>query len=327
MNLKTDKTMKKITKNVIKVAIFIVGGILFCKTYKKEKKRAEANYEKKEEEFSLAGIDIENEEGQNPLMGRDPFVYRMYQLLLRSSNWDLDDFDSSYNIYGPQGGSLEKIIEWECTGMNNTIHVLEDSDRNGKRMIHFYVQIPPFLGKTPLPSDYSNTLRELVMEFWKNSNIKNAQEPRVRYKGFYSYVSNEKMNYPDGSPANPEVFVEIPEDDYSKFAAPGKFDGLSRMISSFYENNHEKLDRVNCVSMNMYTTVSFPIDEELDEGIDMLQAISFLKGLIDTEIKPQKGARGMKQKLGPIIFHADGKLGVFYNQELEKEIMLIPDKD
>lgn len=316
--------MRKITKNIIKIAGGLALAIFIYKTYKNEKKRTTAEWEEKKEEFSQLGIDINDEETYCHNVDKDPIVYRMYQLLLRSSNWDLDDFNSDFNIYGPgEGSSIKEIKEWECTGMNNTIHVLE-SNRGGKKMLHFYVQIPPCLKKTPLPSDYSNALKELVAEFWKNSLI-DAQEPRVRYKGFCSFISNERVQDTDGSYGYPEVYQEIPDEVSSQYAEDGKFDGLSRMVSFFYRNDHENLDKTNYASVNQYATISFPIDEESDEGIDILQACSFLKKLIDTEIIPQKGI-GRKQKLGPIIFHADGKLGTFYQPDLTKRMIMLSEE-
>lgn len=316
--------MRKITKNIIKIAGGLALAIFIYKTYKNEKKRTTAEWEEKKEEFSQLGIDINDEETYGHNVDKDPIVYRMYQLLLRSSNWDLDDFNSDFNIYGPgEGSSIKEIKEWECTGMNNTIHVLE-SNRGGKKMLHFYVQIPPCLKKTPLPSDYSNALKELVAEFWKNSLI-DAQEPRVRYKGFCSFISSERVQDTDGSYGYPEVYQEIPDEVSSQYAEDGKFDGLSRMVSFFYRNDHENLDKTNYASVNQYATISFPIDEESDEGIDILQACSFLKKLIDTEIIPQKGI-GRKQKLGPIIFHADGKLGTFYQPDLTKRMIMLSEE-
>lgn len=319
--------MKKITKNIIKIAGWTALAIFIYKTYKNEKKRTIAEWEEKKEEFFQLGININDEGTYGQDIDKDPLVYRMYQLLQKSSNWDLDDFDSDYNIYGPgEGSSVKEIKEWECTGMNNTIHVLEDSNHSGKRMLHFYVQIPPCLKKIPLPSDYSNTLKELVSEFWKNSLIDpQVQEPRVRYKGFCSFISNERTQDTDGSYGYPEVYQEIPDEVSSQYAEDGKFDGLSRMVSFFYRNDHENLDKVNYASVNQYATVSFPIDEESNEGIDILQAISFLKELIDTEIIPQKGI-GRKQKLGPIIFHADGKLGTFYQPDLTKRMIMLSEE-
>jgi hypothetical protein len=328
------KTVTKILLGVGAIAGAYVGYRVIKNLYLESKKEAEEQMEREERKLNQAGLRKPQTKEEAIAMAKatvvsnkpaEPITKCMYGLLLKSSNWDKDDINGERKIFGPSDDAPQEEIEaWEKEGMGNTIHVLEEKPQGKGRQgyIHFYIQVPPYLRKTPLPKEYLLAVREAAHDFWIENHFQ-FREPKVRFKGFYSVVGDERIPCSDGTHGLPEVYYEIPEEDYKGLEKDGRHDGLARLISHYYMDNGERLEESDYESVNMYVDVSFPIKNERRDGVDTITAIGFLKKLIDLDIVGE----GSTQRLGPVIFHAQGDLGIIYSETLTERYVLFDDPE
>lgn len=319
--------------NFLENTLLFIGGAVFgyysYNFLKEEKVRVKKEFEKKEEKLKKLEIAKKLSKEEKKVL-RDyniPSTYRLAKFLY-SKNWksDLLYIDDLY-------GTGEEICSIENFGLSskeNSIHVFEETyNSSGEKLMTFCIQIPPYSKLKPLPSDYFREIKKVSFDFWERnkSELGIDNKPKIKYKGFYTYVDLE----------NPYEFlektiyykhsVEIPEDDYKDFSTGDKNDGLGRLVDYYNRNGKENLKNSGFVGVDMFVAVSFYVPNVHKEtGMDEILATEFLDSLVDLEINDSRTGKH-SQDLGPIIFHPGDDLEYVYNSLLHETVEFLSEEE
>ena len=264
--------MEKQTKVCLGIGALVGVGVFVYSLFKSSKKEVEEEIKKEDEVLKKAGIDPEktiSKKGDFFTKKIDNFVEDTLYTLIQ--NMDKDNWDDD----------VLKTIDYEIHDqtMWGSLRVMQRDEDT----VSVFIQIPPYL-RTRSGSEYK-TLKQYKEDIlgavrgFLNNNTE-IKDFKWSYKGYYDKVSETEIGE-DGD--NKVISVEIPEEEALEFSNFDNYsDGLSRMMSYYYESNAERLKaEEHLLSVNMFIELNFPVVKYPGDkaGMDKISLISLLKML------------------------------------------------
>ena len=286
-------------------AMATVGAIWLGKNFLWDPAKKEVEEEIKEEQKVVKDAGLKPEKVTESPSEKKSFVENLLHTLIYKADKNVWE-DELFRTYEYESFSLEKL--W------GSIRILQKQDQNKKDLLSIMIQVPPYHGPNKRTiSDYRRSISETVENFLQGTDVRGL---RVGARGYFEYFDEDE----DGGYYYTE---EITQEDCEEFSDRGYFDGLSRLVTHFFENGPTGFDNEeNLISVSAFIEIQLPIAKNKFDtgGMDIIKTVALLKELVFNLNIMNKGcSMNISECYPPIIFHPDlDSLDTFYHVELSE---------